>query len=105
MSKLVDFGNGLGNVLMIVCFVVALSVAVATVCLMIVDNTWDAVGVGVGTTGIWMALWLFVMTRREQRKVDARVCEGLCEILERLKKCQCSCQADAAGGCECQPSS
>lgn len=97
--------KGIGNILMYGSFLIAFVVAVVAVRLAIVDLTSEFLGVALSTMGVWIALWLFFSTEHKRQKKDEEVSNGIRVILDHLKKCECSCQADVADERECQPSS
>ena len=69
------------------------------------DRGLSVVGIGLGATGVWVALGFFMYAELTRNELEECIKKQLCEILGELKKCECSCQADVAGGYESKPSS
>ena len=110
MTKREKLREGIGRGLMYAFFALGfISASVAAPTIVgeggLSDRGLSIVGIGLGATGVWIALGFFMYAELTRNELEECIKGQLCQILGELKKCGCSCQADAAGGCESKPSS
>ena len=106
MSKHANGTNWLETVSMYACFGLAFVAASVTVIVLRMDGiestqNWSIAGVGLSTTGVWIALGFFLYQDRKREEADRKhrdadecIKKQLSAILERLEKCDCRCQAE-----------
>ena len=54
----------------------------------------SVVGLGLSTTGFFVALWTFYSSEQSRKQSDTSIDERLAEILREIEKCRCKCPAD-----------
>ena len=94
--------NAFGTGLMVACYVLAfVSSAVAALSVFpftdVTEGDLSVAGMGLGATGVWIALGFFVYAEKSSQEFETRLKKCLCRMFERLEKCECKCQADSVG--------
>ena len=96
MSKLDRFMNAFGTGLMVACYVLAL-VAASVSALTVVgeggltDRGLTIAGVGLGATGVWLALGFFVYAEKSRREFEECLEHRLDDMFELLETCERRC--------------
>ena len=95
MRGLTNLANWFGTALMTACFVLAFVSAAVTALATAVDGDLLIAGVGLGATGVWVALGFFFYAESNRQAFEECLEDRLDDMFERLGKCECRCQTDA----------
>ena len=101
MKNLIRLNNAFGTGLMIACFVLAfVSSTVAALSVFpfaeVTEGDLSVAGMGLGATGVWIALGFFVYAEKSRQEFETRLKKCLCRMFDRLEKCECKSGQESA---------
>ena len=89
MSKRIRVTQRVGTAAILFCFALAIAAAVPAY---VIDDDLAVAGVGLGATGVWVAMGFFVYAEKSRREFEGRLEERLDDVFEGLGKYECECQ-------------
>ena len=95
MSKRIRVARRVGTLAMLACFALAIAAAGVAALAAVIDGDLTVAGIGIGTTGVWIALGFFFYAESSRQEFEGCLEERLDDVFERLGKCECKCQTDA----------
>lgn len=101
MNKRIKLANAFGTGLMLACFVLAfVSSTVAALSVFpftnVTEGDLSVAGMGLGATGVWIALGFFVYAEKSRQEFEGCLDERLNDMFKRLEKCECKCGQESS---------